>query len=229
MNILIVEDENTVAARLKRLTEQIVGTDLNKVTLFHTLDDADDFLSTHTIDLLFLDLNLAGKDGFDLLNSAVAGSFHTIVVSAYAERAIEAFEFGVLDFVSKPFTKDRLEKALNRFKGSARQKGTKYLAIKRRGIVECLSLDDVCYFQGSNIYSDVYMINGEQLLHDKPLNRLEQVLPEHFFRVHKSFIINENFITAFRQTGNNAEFEMKTGALIPISRSKIAQCKTQFV
>lgn len=229
MNILIVEDENTVAARLKRLAEEIMGPETGKVNIFHTLDDADDFLSTNTIDLLFLDLNLAGKDGFDLLNTAVAGSFHTIVVSAYAERAIEAFEYGVLDFVSKPFTKERLEKAINRFKGNARQIGTKYLAIKRRGAVECLSLHDVSYFQGANIYSDVYLKSGEQLLHDKPLNRLEQVLPDQFLRVHKSFIVNENDIEAFRQTGNNAEFVMKTGALVPISRSKIGQYKALFI
>lgn len=229
MQILIVEDEDTVAARLKRLAEELLGSQIQKLSVFHTLDDADDYLEEHAIDLLFLDLNLAGHDGFDLLKKAVAGSFHTIVVSAYAERAIEAFEFGVLDFVAKPFTKGRLEKALARFQSPTRQQETKFLGIKRRGIIESIPLENVSHFKGANIYSEVVLKDGEELLHDKPLNRLEQVLPATFIRVHKSFLVNEKLISGIKQQGNNAELVLTTGQTIPISRSKITEFKQRFI
>lgn len=229
MNILIVEDENTVAARLERLSREILADKIDKLAIRHTLDDADDYLNEHPIDLLFLDLNLAGRDGFELLQQAVAGAFHTIVVSAYADRAIEAFEFGVLDFVAKPFTKGRLEKALARFSTPFRHHDTKYLAIKKQGRIESLDLLDVQFFKGANIYSEVYLKDGEPLLHDKSLNRLEQVLPASFVRVHKSYLVNEKAIKGIQQQGNNADLLLDSGHVVPISRSKIGQMKSKYI
>ena len=229
MNIVIVEDENTVAQRIERLTRELLGDEVDKLNLFHTLDDADDYLGNNAIDLLFLDLNLAGRDGFELLKQVVAGSFHTIVISAYAERAIEAFEYGVLDFVAKPFTKGRLDKALQRFKSSHVQQQTKYLSIKKMGMLKTILLQDVAYFQGANVYSEVCLKNGDTHLHDKSLTKLEQVLPDSFYRVHKSYIVNSGQIKGFKQEGNNAELLLTGEVSVPVSRSKIAEVKAMFV
>ncbi|MEO1370054.1 MAG: response regulator, partial [Acidobacteriota bacterium] len=101
---MIVEDEALVARRLRRLLVDILGADRVEILWSPDLPDARRRLADGTrIDALFLDLNLNGRDGFDLLSEAVAGRFETIVVSAHAERAIEAFEYGVLDFIAKPF------------------------------------------------------------------------------------------------------------------------------
>lgn len=229
MKILVVEDEDTVAQRLQRLSQEILGDELERLWVFHTLDDAQDFLATTSIDLLFLDLNLAGRDGFDLLKQVVSQAFHTVVVSANAERAIEAFEYGVLDFVAKPFTKGRLEKALERYSSSFRQQHTKFIAIKRQGVIESIKLDDVVYFQGANIYSEACMSDGQKLLHDKPLTRLQQLLPEHFERVHKSYIVNNKKIEGIKQSGNNAELILSNDELVPISRGKIAELKSRLI
>lgn len=229
MNILIVEDETTVAARLERLTGELLDTQIQRLTVLHTLDDADDFLAEHSIDLMFLDLNLGGRDGFDLLKKVVAGAFHTIVVSAYAERAIEAFEYGVLDFVAKPFTRGRLEKALSRFSEPYRQKETKYLAVKRAGLIETIPLADVVFFKGANNYSEVFTSSGEEILHDKPLSRLEQVLPSQYLRIHKSFIVNEAHICGLIQEGNGVSIKLKNGQTVPVSRSKAQEFKQRYL
>lgn len=229
MRLVIVEDENTVAQRLERLASDILGEQLHSIRLFHTLDDANDYIASETIDLLFLDLNLAGRDGFELLRTVVARSFHTIVVSAYADRAVEAFEYGVLDFVSKPFTRDRLAKALERYNSSFRQQLTRYIAIKRRGVIEPVDLDRVHVFRGANVYSEVIMDDGAVLLHDKPLSRLEQVLPANFERVHKSYIANLSGVTRICQKGNRTHLEMRSGAEVPISRSKVTTIKNRLI
>ena len=229
MNILVVEDEDTVAGRIVRLSKEILTKDLTQISVFHTLDDAQEYLASHPVDLLFLDLNLAGRDGFQLMEEAVAGAFHTIVISAYAERAIEAFEFGVLDFVAKPFTKSRLEKALSRYTSSFRQQQTKFIAIKRNDVIEQVPLDQVMYCRGANIYSEVVLKNGETRLHDKPLSRLQQLLPEHFERVHKSYIVNHQFVDGIRQISNNAELVLNDDTAIPISRNMITELKSRLV
>ncbi|MDX1643027.1 MAG: response regulator, partial [Thermoanaerobaculia bacterium] len=104
MRILIVEDEAIVARRLRRLVEAILGERLQAIRVAATLREGLEHVRNRTIDLLFLDLDLGGKDGFRVLTEAVTGPFHTIVVSARTEEAIRAFELGVTDFVAKPYT-----------------------------------------------------------------------------------------------------------------------------
>jgi two-component system response regulator LytT len=87
MQVIIVEDEPVIAQRLERQISPILGDKLNKLRWFDNLDDARDHLAEHTIDLLFLDLNLYGDDGFELLKTVTADSFHTIIVSAHADYA----------------------------------------------------------------------------------------------------------------------------------------------
>ncbi|WWW34360.1 response regulator [Stenotrophomonas rhizophila] len=72
-----------------------------------TSEAAGDRLQRAVYDGLLLDLNLGGEDGFELLRRAVAGRYHCVVVSAHRERALQAFEHGVLDFVPKPFSRER--------------------------------------------------------------------------------------------------------------------------
>ncbi len=229
MRLVIVEDENTVAQRLERLARDILDEQLTSLRVFHTLDDANDYITSETIDVLFLDLNLAGRDGFELLKTVVARSFHTIIVSAYADRAVEAFEYGVLDFVTKPFTRARLAKALDRYNSSFRQQRTRYIAIKRRGVIEPINLDRVHVFKGANVYSEAILDDGSLLLHDKPLSRLEQILPANFERVHKSYIANVSAVARIRQTGNRTHLEMVSGAEVPVSRSKVSVIKGRLI
>ena len=110
MFIVMVEDEPTIARRIKSMVEQILGQQITRLVHFDELDDALDFISDNPIDLLLLDLNLHGQSGFELLKLAVSKAFHSIIISAYPEKAIDAFAYGVLDFVDCDF--DQRVKAL---------------------------------------------------------------------------------------------------------------------
>ena len=112
MNILIVEDESRIAKRIERMTRDIFGDTLQSLKHINTLHEALPFIENNSLDLVLLDLNLNGDNGFDLLTTAVSKSFHTIVISAYRDQAITAFEYGVLDFVPKPFNRERLGTSL---------------------------------------------------------------------------------------------------------------------
>ena len=114
LRIALVEDEEIVARRLQRLLGRVLGDRRTSITRLTNLHDALDYLADHPIDLLFLDLDLGGEDGFRLLGEAVAASFHTIIVSARHDQALRAFEYGVVDFVAKPYTEDRLRQAIER-------------------------------------------------------------------------------------------------------------------
>ena len=159
MRILIVEDEQTIKRRIERLTLEILG---NQVISLHAVDNiasAFKFLGENDIDLLLLDLNLKGKDGFEVLDRVLSKEFHTIIISAYAERAITAFEHGVLDFVPKPFDKDRLKKAFDRLfdKDYRLNPAAKQLAITSKGRLKLIKVEDVKYIKGAGIYSELYL------------------------------------------------------------------------
>ena len=114
MRVVVVEDEEVAAGRLIRLLGGILGGDLRSITHKTTLEEAREHLADHPVDLLLLDLNLHGRDGFRLLGEAAAGSFQTIIVSARHEKALRAFEYGVTDFVAKPYDENRLRQAIQR-------------------------------------------------------------------------------------------------------------------
>ena len=92
MIVVIVEDEPLIANRIERLTKEILDKKLTKIMVKNSLQEARHYLFEHPTDLLLLDLNLHGKDGFELLKLAVSGSFQTIIISAHTDKALEVIK-----------------------------------------------------------------------------------------------------------------------------------------
>lgn len=231
MKILIVEDEITLAKRLARLTSEILGKRVTKIKVLDNLDEADDYINEHTIDLMLLDLNLQSRDGFQLLRQSVAGSFHTIVVSANIHRAIEAFEYGALDFVAKPFTKPRLEIALKRYgtnQSNPDENATsvRFLSVRRHGLLEIVAVDNVNYIKGANNYSELFLDNGTTRLHNKSLTKLAELLPSNFDRVHKSYIVPMNRVNRLEASSYaSSQLILEDSSCIPVSRAKAKELR----
>ena len=223
MKILIVEDEGRIAKRLERMTRDFFGTQLETLTICDALPTALHALETIAPDLLLLDLNLNGQDGFDLLRSVAAGAFHTIIISAYTDKAITAFAHGVLDFVPKPFAEERLAQAFARLTPSARkpETGLQFLAVKKQGSLLLIDIQDLRYIKGAGIYTELHLQNGKKELHDKSLEKLAQLLPASFERIHKSYLVPigqaEKIIV---QEGSSYQLLLKNGELLPIGRSR---------
>ncbi len=233
MRILIVEDEAMVAARLERLIRGYFGDREHSLTVADSLTSARDELVSETPDVVFLDLNLNGRDGFELLNEAVAGPFHTIVVSAHHTQALRAFELGVLDFVPKPFGPARLEQALRRVeqrRSEARPDTERveleHLAVKKTGRIELVPVAAVRTIQGSGDYSTLHLDDGSTRLHSKTLNTLEQILPARFARVHRSYLVDlRRVIELHAASGGRYWLELDGGARVPVSRSRIEEVR----
>lgn len=228
MRIVIVEDETLIANRLKRMISEILDTKLTRIFIETTLEDASEHLFKNPVDLLILDLNLSGKDGFELLKKAVSGAFHTIVVSANTNRALEAFEYGVLDFVGKPFTKNRLKKALDRYQNAEKRNihPTKYISIRRQEKLILIPISEINYIKGASIYSEIHLNDGNTEIYDKSLNKLEIILPSNFIRIHKSYIVNFKNILHFRSLGGSKyDLALKNDEILPVSRVKYKELK----
>lgn len=231
MRILIVEDEYSIARDIEWNCRQILGTKIESMQMIQTLEEATDFLVKHPIDLLLLDLNLSGKNGYELLRVAVAGSFHTIIISAHTDQAIEAFEYGVLDFLPKPFDEARLGKAFDRYFGRLAREGdsTKYLTVRKHNKHVILPIDDILYFKAANYYSEAMLNTGEVEILDKSLDRLNQLLPSRFFRIHRSCIVDTNYVESFTPViKGSSRLTLKNGEKLPISKRRYKELRDRM-
>ena len=230
MNVLILEDEPLIAQGLQREVRAHFGARLTALALHDNVPQALAALAQEQgqVDLLLLDLNLQGADGYDLLRLAQKAPFQTIIVSAHAERSITAFEFGVLDFVAKPFSRERLHKALQRYTGRHTEAAS--LAVKKRGALEWIALADIDHVQADGHYSNIVLRSGEQCFHDLPIDKLMALLPAHFLRVHRSYIVNSlGFKRLQIAAGGKYALDTQTSTGIPVSRGSYPVLKQRLL
>lgn len=221
MKLLIIEDEPPIAEHIKWMSESILQEELECCTIIHSLDAALNYLSEHQIDLLLLDLNLEGDNGFDVLKLSVSGSFHTIIISAYTEQAINAFQYGVLDFIPKPFDENRLKNAFDRYFNllQKRELETRYLAVRENNDIQLIKISDIIYFKSAGNYIEAHLTNGDVKVIIKAMNKLEQILPARFLRTHKSYTVDSHQISAYQHKGGGVyNIQLKNGIRLPLSR-----------
>jgi len=231
MKILIIEDEARIAKRIERMTRDFFDKEV-QILLCDSLENGLNTIDQNTIDLLLLDLNLNGEDGFDVLQNVVAKSFQTIIISAYTDKAITAFNYGVLDFVPKPFDQNRLEQAFMRFTTSEKQPNgdIQFLAVKKAKTIKLISIKDIRYIKGAGIYTELHLSDGRIELHDKSLESLEKLLPQMFERIHKSYILCWNEADKLVvEAGGRYNMLLKNGELLPVGRSKYKEIKHKLI
>jgi len=226
MRVVVVEDEGIAAGRLMRLVSAILGNDLRSIALATSFVEARERLERdggRGVDLLLLDLNLHGDDGFRLLAESTAGPFQTIVVSAQHDQALRAYELGVIDFVAKPYDEQRLRQAIGRMR---RREDTlrnrlRFLAVKRGAEILPVPVDSILFVKGADDYSELHCNDGSTHLHGKTLSGLMRLLPESFARVHRSYIVNSSAVAGYRsEPGSRYYARLASGAEIPVSRSR---------
>ncbi|MCR9142216.1 MAG: LytTR family DNA-binding domain-containing protein [bacterium] len=232
MRILIVEDEAVAARGLERQVRACLGPRVESLSIGATLTASICFLDEHPIDLLLLDLSLHGEDGMRLLGLAAAASFQTIIVSANTDRAVEAFEYGVLDFVPKPVSDDRLARALQRMEGGLPAHAREMRFVSVRGAnesAELISLRKILFFQAADNYITIHLDGGRTEKHRKTMDSLMKVLPTNFIRVHRSFVVNMEYAKRLvSESGGRHEIELSGEERLPVSRALYKDIKSRF-
>lgn len=233
MNVLIAEDEAPAARRLERLVREQLGTRVADIAIAPTVEAARAALAQTRVDLLLLDLNLNGADGFSLLDAPLgtAERPRTIVVSAHSGRAIDAFDHAVIDFVAKPVSAERLgvalERALERSRAPRSDGAKASIAVRSAGRIDLAAFADIVLLSGADDYVEVVLADGRRFLHDARLQDLERKLPPEFVRVHRSHIVNTTHLSAVRTLpGRRRIADLAGGANAPISRTRASVLET---
>ncbi len=230
MNALILEDERSSANRLAKLiSNHREGKNIH-LYFAERISEAVELFTQKKIDLLFLDLKLNSEDGFDILKSLVSKSFYTVIVSAFTERAIEAYEYGVLDFIPKPIFQERVNQTLDRIFVDARfASTTKVLIVRNRNRLETVKVERIVYLQPAGHYTEIILDTGQKKLHTLSLDKIIKILPKNFERTHRSYITNIEFISKIiTYTGSKYEIELTNNTTLPLGRKYVKNIKLLF-
>jgi two-component system, LytTR family, response regulator len=197
INCLVVDDEPLAA----RLIARYIGRTPGLRLVHSTTDSAEALRMIHEgqVAMVFLDIQMPGIGGFELMQM-LRRPIGVIIVSAYAQYALQSYEYEVLDYLLKPVSYDRFrqatERAITRLSGAPAPMDAIFLKTGQK--LQRIALKDIIYIEGQRDYTAFHTIQGKYLSADK-LRELEQVLPVDFARIHRSYIINTHHIAAIEK------------------------------
>jgi two-component system LytT family response regulator len=239
MKAIIIDDERLARAELRKLLQ-----DYPEVEIVDEASNADEGLQkieNHNPDLIFLDIQMPGKTGFDLL-SELDHSPQVIFTTAYDEYALKAFEVNALDYLLKPVEPRRLADAIEKlkktFNGSSAEKTNHFtennsllsendqVFVKDGERCWFVKLGEVRLFESVGNYAKVFFGNNKPLIL-KSLNALEERLDEKvFFRANRKHIVNLRLIDKIEPYFNGGLLlELKGGEKIEVSRRQTVKFK----
>lgn len=221
----IVDDESLAIRELETLLKSY--TNLEIVGKNERTSNAVEEINKLKPDLIFLDINMPGMNGFDLLEKLDEVP-DVIFITAYDEYAIKAFEVNALDYILKPINPERLNEAILKLekkfkeeKSSQKEKLNleKKIFIKDGEKCFFVPVKDIFLIESEGNYVKVYFENKKPLLH-KSLTYMDNRLPEDiFFRANRQFIINLNYIKNIEPYFNSTLLvEMQNGEKIDLSQ-----------
>lgn len=200
LSCLIVDDEPPAHVVLERYIEKLERLSL-RGHCYNALD-ALNFLHQQPIDLLFLDIDMPELSGLELL-SALKNPPRVILTTAYAEFALEGYEHGVVDYLLKPIRFERFIKAVDRlfvptFETSAPSLTPaaplpEPLFLNINISLQKINLTEVLYISAAGNYVKLHFTEQRPGLAHLTMQEIEQQVP-HFLRVHKSYLINVDFL-----------------------------------
>ena len=195
MNAVILEDELFASKRLKRIVKE-VAPDINIVATFETIRETAEFLKTNnTIDLLFLDIQVADGNSFELFGMLEIDC-KVIFTTAYNEFAIEAFRKNATDYLLKPIKKEHLIEAINKAtpynnENDENENFKQRILIKFMSKMHSLKTSNIAFVYSKNKISYIYTKEGVRYPSDLKLQEIEDMLnPIYFFRANRQFIIH---------------------------------------
>jgi len=234
---LLIDDERLPRVALRKKLEKFV--EIEVVGEASGIDTGINAIKELNPDLLFLDIQLTDGSGFDLLEK-IAYNGKVIFVTAYDKYAIRAFEINAIDYLLKPVSQNRLKEAIKRLNDSEEKlkhdKPVKLeyddrIMIMVRNMMHFIKLDGIICINASRDYTYLFTSDGKKFLSLKSMHNWEQSLPEKdFARIHRSWIINFNFVSITQKSGSSGTVQI-IGMTEPleISRRYLQILKSKYL
>lgn len=254
INILIVDDESLAIRRLEIKLSRISG--VNIVGYARDGDTAFEQLNRHRPDLVLLDINMPGANGFEVADHAKDLGVHVVFVTAFNQYAVQAFEQNAVDYVLKPVSTPRLVAAINRYRQLSKQEKAldnvrelkavitqlraqapetstphtkSTLWIRNQGRSQKISCENIEWIEAARDYVSLHMTNGRTFFVRDTMHNFEKELNNQLFqRVHRSAIVNFSHIREVKTEPGNQILILNSGAEVKIGRSYKSRVKLEL-
>jgi len=235
--ILIVDDEDKAREAIKgiiRLTE----TEFSRLDEASGVADALEKISSHTPDIILLDVQLKDGTGFDILQKLHSPLPEIIFITAFEQHALSAFRFSAVDYLLKPVDPVMLKEAIDR---AAKQIAAGEMEVRMQQLMQVLSnpsrdskkivlktteqmhvvkVKEIIRLEADKNYTTFFMDSGTKILVSKTLKEYDEMLSEFgFIRVHQSHLVNVDFIDRFDKR-DGGYLILKNKSNVPVSSRK---------
>lgn len=235
---IIVDDEHNAREFLEKLLNRYLPNEFLVLDKCESVDKAIVSIEKNEPELIFLDVEMPNKNGFELLKEMKSRSFDVIFTTAYSEYAIKAIKENALDYLLKPINYIDLLETIKRYKQRL-EKNTKQdnlkiilnqidsgdsnfnkIALPTESGYEIINPNQILYCQADSNYSSVTFINGKKIILSKTLKYIEELLPKtSFHRIHKSYLVNLNHVVRFNKSVD-LYVELNNGEQLPLASRK---------
>ena len=189
-------------------------------------------------DLVFLDIDLPDKSGFEVLQELPDHFFDFIFVTAHEKFALQSYRYDAIGFLLKPITRESMQQALNKL---ARKRKNEYsvehvqeiiedmkntydnqqkISVPSLKMINYIRIMEISRMEADGNYTTIVLTNGKSLVSSKQIGDYEKQLAKNkFFRVHDKHLINLRFVKSFMK-GESSSVEMEGGFQVPVSRRR---------
>jgi len=232
---IIVDDEYNSREVLDKMLAKYFPNKFLVLAKCESVDDAIIAIEENEPDLVFLDIQMPDKNGFQLLKELKKINFEFILTTAHAEFGIEAIKNGTLDYLLKPIIYSDLAEAVKKYqnkteKVSPFEKFTllienfdtgnsehKKIAFQTEKGFELVKVNSILYCMADSNYCNIVCLGGKKIMLSKTLKHVESLLPSNIFqRIHKSYLVNLNYVNRFQKT-NELMVQLVNGETLPVS------------
>ena len=237
LRVVIADDEPLARQRI----EDLLPSSVDVVATASTGDEAIEKIKELKPDLVFLDVQMPGKNGLQVVEAVGDSMPATIFVTAFDQYALQAFDVAAVDYLVKPFDDDRFAQALKRARKSIelrevetmtrrllgflqeepKQKFLDRIAVESRGQVRVVPVARIDYITASGPYAELHVGDKTYAVRERMQTLEEQLDPSVFFRVHRSAIVRLERIDALlHRPGGDYAVRLKDGTELDVSRAR---------
>lgn len=241
---LIVDDERPARA----LIHQFLTDYVPQITAIYEADSvkqAIEMLNTHAINIVFLDIHMPNASGFELIKFLSGKDQQVVFVTAFSNYTYKAIKASAVDYLMKPVIIEELIEAVNKTIVRIEQarlaklqgdnshfiqllenlvpKASKTISIHHTNGFDIVDVKDIVYLEASKSYTVFHLVNQKVIIASRNIAYFEEMLEDSiFFRLHKSYIINWNWLKGYSTIDGNMAI-MENGTALPVSKRKLAE------
>lgn len=232
---IIIDDEFNAREFLEKILHRSFPNKFLVLGKCESIDDAVVAIEKYNPELVFLDVQMPNKNGFELFKEIKDINFEVIFTTAHSEFAIDAIKCSALDYLLKPITAIDLLETIKKYdakqnKASQQDKlmlllenidtGSsefKKIAFPTDSGFELIKTNSILYCEADSNYCSIKCLDGRKITLSKTLKHIEEILPKTIFqRIHKSYLVNLNYVNKFDKS-NELIIELTNGENLPVS------------